>query len=114
MRSLPGCMWRFVCNEALIASGGTESWSGYNGFCTEPSSSNEEPERNDNSERAEYCHRMLNIYFIYVPSPLWCELFEYGLRLKLDLSDVPSGHVITTNIWIERKMLFMFTNSRVT
>lgn len=39
-----------------------------------------------------------SIYFIYVPSPLWCEVFGYGLRL--DLSDVPSGHVISTNIWI--------------
>ncbi len=86
----------------------------YNEFCTEPSSSNEEPERNDNSERAEHCHRMLNIYFIYVPSPLWCELFDHGLRLRLDLSNVPSGHVITTNIWIKRKMMFMFTNSLVT
>lgn len=103
MWSLPGCMWRFVCSEALIASGTTESWSGYNDFCTEPSRSNEEPERNENSERAVCCPSLLNIYFIYVPSPLWREMFGYGLRFRLDLSDVPSGHVIPTNIWIVQK-----------
>jgi len=93
-------MWRFVCNEVLIASGTTESWSGYNGFCREPSRSNEEPERNENSERAVYCPSLLNIYLIYVLSPLWCEMFGYGLGFRLDLSGIPSGHLIPTNIWI--------------
>lgn len=59
-------MWRFVCSEALIASGATESWSGYNGFSTEPSRSNEEPERNENSERAVYCPSVLNIFISFM------------------------------------------------
>lgn len=56
--------------------------------------------------------KYMYVHVIYVPSPLWCQVFGYGLGFGLDLSHVPSGHVITINIWVvEESRKCMFTNS---